>query len=667
LSQNLRKCDKNYVKIYHNGGIMNKSLRSHGMQVRQATVEPTTFNEQDASVEVVWTTGAQVRRFDWYNDSYYDEELVVSNDAIRMDRLNAGAPVLNSHKANSLEDQIGIVERAWIDNNQGMAKLKFSQRNEVAGIVSDVKSGVIKNISVGYNVRKFEVTKAKDRIDGGQVDLYRAVDWEPAEISFVPIPADAGAQVRTQPEGENLVECEFVYRKSKQEETKMDKESNGAAEGVEDVKVDHIQRAADISELCARHGLAKLAPALIREQKSIEQAREVVLNELARADAASGGHKNVMAIQTVQDETDVKRAGIEQAIVHRLNPSEKLDDNGKQYRGYSLMELGRDMLEDAGVKTRGMDKVRLAGEILHFRAPGMHGTSDFSSLFANVAEKRLRNAYDRSASTYTAWARRAPNAPDFKAMSVVNLSGAPDLKLVNEHGEFTLGAMSDGAETYQVATYGRIVSITRQAIINDDLRGFDRLITAFGFASRRKENELVYGQLTANGNLADGLALFEAGTHKNLGTGAGSSLQFSSLSAGRTAMRLQNGLQKESLNITPAYLIVPATLEQTAYQLTSSQYVPATQGNISEFRAGGRASLEVIVEPLLDAGSLTAWYLAAATGQVDTIEYCYLDGAEGPVVESEIGFETDGVSYKCRLDFATKAIDYRGLYKSNGV
>jgi hypothetical protein len=118
LSQNLRKCDKNYVKIYHNGGIMNKSLRSHGMQVRQATVEPTTFNEQDASVEVVWTTGAQVRRFDWYNDSYYDEELVVSNDAIRMDRLNAGAPVLNSHKANSLEDQIGIVERAWIDNNQ---------------------------------------------------------------------------------------------------------------------------------------------------------------------------------------------------------------------------------------------------------------------------------------------------------------------------------------------------------------------------------------------------------------------------------------------------------------------------------------------------------------------------------------------------------------------
>jgi hypothetical protein len=52
---------------------------------------------------------------------------------------------------------------------------------------------------------------------------------------------------------------------------------------------------------------------------------------------------------------------------------------------------------------------------------------------------------------------------------------------------------------------------------------------------------------------------------------------------------------------------------------------------------------------------------------VDTVEYCYLDGAEGPVIESDVGFETDGVSYKCRLDFGAKAIDFRGLYKANGA
>jgi hypothetical protein len=96
-------------------------------------------------------------------------------------------------------------------------------------------------------------------------------------------------------------------------------------------------------------------------------------------------------------------------------------------------------------------------------------------------------------------------------------------------------------------------------------------------------------------------------------------------------------------------------------------YVPATQAAVSEFRAGGRTAITPIVEPILDANSATAWYLASDNGQVDTVEYCYLDGAEGPILESELGFEVDGISYKCRLDFASKAIDYRGLYRNPGA
>ena len=88
---------------------------------------------------------------------------------------------------------------------------------------------------------------------------------------------------------------------------------------------------------------------------------------------------------------------------------------------------------------------------------------------------------------------------------------------------------------------------------------------------------------------------------------------------------------------------------------------------MNEFRQGGRTAVEPIVEPILDAGSAAAWYLASSNSQVDTVEYCYLDGAEGPVIESEVGFETDGVTWKCRLDFAAKAVDHRGLYKGVGA
>jgi hypothetical protein len=440
---------------------------------------------------------------------------------------------------------------------------------------------------------------------------------------------------------------------------------NSAPDTTADTLATANTRAAEITELCLQHRAVNLAPGLIRDGKTVDEARMAILNERARRDEASFGHRNVN-IETVQDEMQLRMDGMEQAITHRISSKTKLDDNGRQYRGMSLLELGRDFLESQGVNTRGLDRLALATRMLHHRAAGAMGTSDFSSLFANVANKRLRNAYEENPATYDMWARRAPNAPDFKNITVVSISGAPSLLQTNEHGEFKYGTMSDGAETYKVVTYGRIVSLTRQAIINDDLRAFDRLISAFGNSSRRLENSLVYAQLTGNAALADTVALFHA-DHSNLGTSTGSALQLSSLTTARTAMRSQKGLGGESLNIVPNYLIVPAALEATAYQLTSAAYVPATQSNINEFRAGGRTAVEPIVEPILDAVSTTAWYMAASSGQIDTVEYCYLDGAEGPIIETELGFEMDGISYKCREDFATKAIDYRGLYKANGA
>lgn len=663
-------------------------------QQRAASVAPATFNKADRTVEVVWTTGARVRRRSW--DGSFDEELVVSDSAIDMTRLNTGgAPVLNTHSAYTLEDQIGIVERAWIANGEGRAVLRLSEREEVAGIVRDIEAGLIKNISVGYNVRKYEVISASNRTDGGTVPLYRAIDWEPAELSFVPIPADAMSGTRS--DTTRGSDCAFITAEASNEvvaveatraaaqlsqETPMPQGKDtgsapatpqtAAVQAAAPAPVDAtratetLNHAADITELCARHGVAHLASGMIRSGQTVDQARAAVLNELAVRDAAAGGHHNVGRIETVRDEMQVRMAGIEQAILHRVAPTTKLDDNGRQYRGMSLLEIGRDFLDAHGVQTRGIDRLELATRMLQFRAGGSMGTSDFSSLFANVANKRLRSAYEENAGTYTMWARRAPNAPDFKSMSIVQLSGAPDLLQTNEHGEFKYGKLTDGAESYAVLTYGRIVSLTRQAIINDDLRSFERLVTAFGFAARRLENRTVYSQLTANAALSDTVALFHA-THANLGTGGGSALALAGLTAARTAMRMQKGLALEELNLAPSHLIVPAALEQTAYQLTSNQYVPAQQSNVNEFRTGGRTALTPVVEPILDANSATAWYLAAQNSQVDTVEYCYLDGAEGPVIESDVGFETDGVSYKCRLDFAAKAIDYRGLYKANGA
>lgn len=658
-----------------------------------------------ATAEIVFSAGASVRRYDWYRERAYMETLVVEEGAIRLDRLSRGAPLLNTHSAWDLEDQLGVVESPQIRNGQGICQATFSRRDSVAGYVQDVADKIIRNVSVGYVRHRVEMVPPA--AEGGMWE-YRIVDWEPYEVSLVPIPADMDCQVRADAAAQSdddkkvlrTFPCEFIEVRASarqvpptvgitagfqpvKETRQMDEDQAAggtpaataapAAPAPAAPQVTDAQRAAqlaaasaaDITELCARHGLSSLAGGMIRAGTTLEAARATVLDELARRDAAAGGHRNVGNIQTVRDEMAVRMAGIEQAIMHRVAPGTEMDDNGRQYRGMTLIELGRDFLEAHGVSTRGMDRMSLATRILHFRTGGMHGTSDFASLFANVANKRLRGAYDENEGTYGLWARRAPNAPDFKSMSVVQLSGAPDLLQTNEHGEFKYGKMTDGAETYAMLTYGRIVSLTRQAIVNDDLRAFERMVSAFGFAARRLENRTVYAQLTANAALADTVALFHA-THNNLGTGGGSALSFDALKAGRTNMRLQKGLASEELNLAPSYLIVPATLEQTAYQLTSSNYTPSTKAEVNEFRAGGRTALTPIVEPVLDANSTAGWYLAAASSQIDTVEYCYLDGAEGPVIESEPGFEVDGISYRCRLDFAAKAVDYRGLYKGAG-
>lgn len=670
------------------------------VQQRAALLEPTTYREDGNTIECVWTTGARVRRYDYWNDTPYDEELVVSPEAVDMSRFDAGAvQVLDNHRQyGGVAAILGIALRGWLDGASGRAELRLSQREELAGVVADIRAGVIRTISVGYSVQRYEIVRAQDRTDGVNVPLYRAVRWKPAELSFVTVPADAASGTRANP-SQGHSPCEFVRASAhlrasahpSQQEHPMGPTTAPApdAQATEAVRStaaataaasaapvaaaapaaaptaeQALQRAADITELCNTHRAPELAARLIRENATLDQARAAILNARAAADESIGdARRNVV---TVRDEFATRIAGMTEALMHRVDARAALTDNGRQYRGMSLLEIGRDHLEACGVSTRGMDRMALASRMLTHRSSGMHSTSDLSSILANVANKRLRGAYDENAGTYRRWARRAPNAPDFKNITVAQLSAMPDLLQVNEHGEFKYGSLKDGAETYALLTYGRIVSLTRQAIVNDDLRAFDRMVTAYGAAAMRLENRTVYAQLTSNPTMADAVALFHA-THANLGTGGGSALQFSSLTAARTAMRVQKGLQNEELNLAPAFLIGPAALEQTMYQLTSSNYVPATKAEVNEFRAGGRTAVEPIVEPILDASSATAWYAAAANSQVDTVEYCWLDGAEGPVIESEMGFEVDGLSLKCRLDFAAKVLDHRGLYKANGA
>ena len=437
--------------------------------------------------------------------------------------------------------------------------------------------------------------------------------------------------------------------------------SSGAATRQPDVKPERIladerARVTGIYDAARKLNVDQaLADDLVKRGVVIGEARAALIDAAAARDAAIETRPHIR--MGGQDEVETRRAAVEAALLHRFEPGRfKLTDAARDWRGLSLIEMARSFLESEGVRVKGLGRDEIATRALH-------STSDFPQILAGVTNRTLREAYEAAPRTYQAISRRATVA-DFKAVQRLQLGEAPQLEKVNELGEFKRGTIGEAKETYRVETYGKVVGITRQVLINDDLDAFTRVPSLFGTAAATLESDVVWSIFTSNPNMADGKTLFHAG-HSNL-AGTGTALDVANLAKARTAMSRQTGLDgKTVLNIRPSFLVVPTSLELAAEQLLAQNLVPAKSTDVVPANI---RSLVVVSEPRLDpASGAVPWYLVASPAAIDTIEYAFLEGQEGVFIETRMGFDVDGVEIKARLDFGAKAIDWRGLYKNPGV
>lgn len=157
---------------------------------REAQIVQGSLDEKARTFDIMWSAGAEVPRYDWMSGSRYIEVLEVDAKSMRLGRLESGrAAVLDSHNRWSLKDQIGVVEKGSVKVSGGSAtcKVRMSGREDMAGIVGDIRDGIIGNVSPGYITHAY-----REELRDGVV--YRiATDWEPIEISFVPVGADPDA------------------------------------------------------------------------------------------------------------------------------------------------------------------------------------------------------------------------------------------------------------------------------------------------------------------------------------------------------------------------------------------------------------------------------------------------------------------------------------------
>jgi hypothetical protein len=329
-----------------------------------------------------------------------------------------------------------------------------------------------------------------------------------------------------------------------------------------------------------------------------------------------------------------------------------------EFRGANLIDLARMALEAAGGNVRGMTARELAQEALGVGS-GRSGisTSDFPIILGNTINRTLRAAYDLAPRTFAPFVRQT-NARDFRDMTRAQLGDLSTLDEVKEGGEYKQFSLGEGSEKYRVVKYGKLINITWETLVNDDLDAFSRIPQTMANAAAQKQSDLVYAILTGNPVMGDGAVLFHS-THANLAA-SGTVIDITNMGKARAAMRKQKSPGGSFLNLTPKFLVVGPDKEQEALQITSSAFNPNQTSNINVWKG--------LIDPPIVEGRLTGnqWYLFASPAQIDTIETAFLDGEE-LFTETRQGFEVDGMQTKVRMVFGAKAIDYRGMYKNAGA
>lgn len=619
-----------------------------GNYCRETTIDQVDTDSR--TVELSFSSETPYGR--WFGD----EILCHDEGCINLDRFNDGlGTLLFNHDRDAV---VGHIEKVWIEDNRGKALVRFDEDEQSETIFQKVQSGTLQGVSVGYAIYRYEVLEDEDtKSTNGRFNgpAYVVTDWEPLEISIVSVPADPTVGVgRSAEEIHTSIDTQEDNTRMDQEKT-LEVQEVKSTEPVEtgltqaDLQKAMEQERKRTSEITAlfRDFDVEGADEAIVMGVSVDEARAMVMDQLR---ARNKG----VSVTMGEAESDKFRAAAQDAVLMAAGiPVADAAPGAQELRGHSMVELAREALQREGLQANFGDNMELARQAIN-------STSTFPAIMANLANKSVMVGFNEAETTYQIWAGKGSNR-DFKEAARVALSEAGNLELVPEGGQFQQDFLGEASARTKVATYGKLFSLTRQAIINDDLGLFSKIATKYGSAAKRLVNKMVYAQLTGNVKMQDNVALFDS-KHGNV-AGTGEALSVKAIAKAITAMRRQKGITGDAtLNITPKYLVVPPELEMTAYQIVNS--TAAVDGVNSGVVNPYKGRFVVVADAELTDPD--AWYLVADASQHDTIEVTYLNGVETPRLETRQGFDVDGIEYKVAFDCGVSALDFRGVFKNAG-
>ena len=592
---------------------------------------PQSANEASRSVEVVFSSGADVLRQSMFGESYV-ERLRIDADSVDLSRLRTGAPVLDSHQRDGVRNVLGTVSDAWIEGDRGVARVRFSER--AADVWNDVREGILRQVSIGYS-RDAEV-ELDETING--VPVREVTRLTPYEISFVSIGADPHAQVRNH-------EVTTAVRTPQEEEPQME---NNVLE---------IERArcAYIVENCERLGLPS------------EFRRELIDKGITRAEAAERilEHKasqpgQVEEIDHRIEPGDGKRAkSFAEDAAEGLLVRERIIPDTKSPRAREFVTASFCDIAERSLSLAGVDHRTIRDKPSLFKRAFITSTT-LADTLATFSTRSLMSGYEASPRTFVD-AFRESVSRNFKPNERIRVSDTPALAVVAEGDNFQEVTLSDRKESFTVGKYGHILKYTIEALVNDDLGAIGREAERAGFAAATTESDVFWSVITTNGNMSDSTPIFDAG-EGNLVTGV--ALTADALEDAREYFRTVTTENSVKLNLVPRFLFVAPNLERTAEKLVSPPVNHSTATLTDVLSNAYAGSLELRVESRLPAGD---WMLAVDYRSVDTLEFAWLEGRRGVFVEQDGDFDSMGIKFRVADMFGAGAIDRRGVYYNDAA
>ena len=670
---------------------------------RLVTLDLRDANADARTVPASLSSETPVKR--WFGS----EVLVHTAEAVDLTRAAEGLPLLWGHNP---DQPIGIVDQVALKNGKLRGILRFSNNPKASEIFQDVRDGFLKNISIGYQINRWEESADSEDI--------RVIDWSLLEASVVAVPADATVGINRSLSRENPMTDEKQPDVAGTESTpvidinigKMKREhviakKAGAAEAIhaERKRIADLHELFDLDLVPRNDFYASLRARSVDEGWPLEGARKILMEVLSGevepavdwgqvADSVAGqgvraathegrlppvvvpakpGNqaRSLGSIQMGEDARDKFIAGAEEGVLVRacvMTDKEvtRRAREGGMY-GKSLRTLAGEYLQLCGENTSKLSDADVASRAISVRASGQT-TSDFTNLLSNVANKSLLMGFEEAPETWQLVTRRG-QLPDFKTADRINMSGFTGLSEVAEDGEITYGKFADRKETIKLVQYAKKYRMSRQLIINDDLGGLTQVPRMMGRAANRKIGDVFYAVLNGTGPTLtqDSIALWDTSTHKNY-VAAATAPNVTTIGTATAAMAKQTDPNSGAvLNIRPRYLVVPVALESTARVLMASQYDPAgTAGTLTPNPYNGR--FEVVTDARLDGqtyGTL-AWYLFADPNVFDTFEVAFLNGIAEPYLRENRAWDEQGIEYLVGIDFGVSALDFRAVHKYRG-